>query len=173
MGGSVRPIRRHHLQKRIARSLLEEIRRLYPSFPLANVDIVEEAVFEDDVVVYILNGKPSFFRYEGRLVPLLTLLLDLGYEWLPQVYVDRGASKAMVRGADLMIPGIRGVKGVFQSGSVVVIVDEESKAPVAVGEALMDSKSLELALSTSGKGRALKNIHHVGDKLWGIANLIR
>jgi len=169
---SIRPTRRHPLQKRAARSLFEELSKLYPGHPFSDVGVIEEAEF-NDIIVYIFDGRACFFRYEGKLAPLLTMLIDKGYSWLPRVYVDRGAARAMVRGADLMIPGVRGVEGDFDVGSIVVIVDEESRAPVAVGEALLDFKALREAVSRGGKGKALRNIHHVGDKLWSIASSIR
>lgn len=167
-----KPSRRHPLQKRAMRALLEELSKLYPSNPLTKVNVVEEAVF-DDVIVYIFDGKPFLIRLEDKLIPSLVLLLEVGYDWLPQVYIDRGAAKAMVRGADLMIPGIRGLSGDFNVGSIVVIVDEESRAPIAVGEALVDSRSLREVLGRGGRGKAFRNVHHVGDRLWSIINSIR
>lgn len=172
MGGVARPTRRHPLQKRFMRGLLEELLKQYPGFPLRDVRLVEVAEFEG-FTLYLFDGKAAFFRVEGLLIPALSLLLDVGYDWLPQVYVDRGATRAMVRGADLMIPGIRRVSGDFSVGSIVVIVDEESGSPIAVGEALLDSRSLSESISGGGRGRAFRNVHHVGDRLWGAATLIR
>ncbi len=167
-----RPARRYFLKKRDVKNLLEEILNRYPGFPLRDVRSIEIAEF-DDLILYLFEGKASFFRVQGRLIPSLTFLLDIGFGWLPQVYVDRGAAKAMVRGADLMIPGVKRLTGSFSVGSIVVIVDEESKAPIAIGEALIDSSSLLEVIVKSGRGKAFKNIHHVGDRMWSITMLIR
>jgi PUA domain protein len=168
MGGVGKPVRRYPLRKRDARALLEEISSNYPGFPLREVEVVEMAEF-DDVTLYILDRRVAFFRRGGRLLPSLTFLLDYGYSWLPQVYVDRGAAKAMVRGADLMAPGVRSINGDFNVGSIVVIVDEESKAPIAIGEALLDSRGVSELVARSAKGKVFKNLHHVGDRIWSMA----
>ncbi len=172
MGGVDKPTRRYPLRKRDAKNLLEEVLKNYPGFPLREIERVEIAEF-DNLTLYLFDGKAAFFRIHDRLLPSLTLLLDVGFSWLPQVYVDRGAAKAMVRGADLMAPGVRKLIGDFNVGSIVVIVDEESNTPIAVGEALIDSSSLSEVLARGGRGKVFRNLHHVGDKLWSVAILIR
>ncbi len=172
MDGAIKPVRRHPLQKRFVRELLEELVKRYPSFPLRDAKLVEVAEFEG-FTLYMFDGRAAFFRVGSTLIPALSLLLDIGYGWLPQVYVDRGAARAMVRGADLMVPGVRRISGDFGIGSIVVIVDEESKSPVAVGEALVDSRSLSESVAGGGRGKAFRNLHHVGDRLWNAVALIR
>ena len=68
----------------------------------------------------------------------------------------------MVNGADVMAPGIVDADEDIKEGDVVFVVDENHKKPICVGIALMDGKSMK----ESDKGRAIKNLHYVGDKIW-------
>lgn len=159
-------VKRHRLSKREARRLLEEIREAYPGFRVDNVSSVEVALIKDPrIEVYLINGTPCFYKEGERLVPLLSCLFKMGHEWLPRVYVDEGATRALARGADLMIPGVTRVEGHFMQGDVVVVVDEASGKPVMVGEALVDSEVLR-GQTGSRRGKAVKKIHRIGDKLW-------
>ena len=93
-------------------------------------------------------------------------LLKRGSGWLPRVLVDRGASQAVGRGADLMVPGVRGVEGQFSEGQVVAIVDEETRVPVGVGLALMDDAKLRALAAAKARGKAVQVVHYPGDRLW-------
>ncbi len=156
--------KRHPMSKKNLRTLMEEVIKTYPRFPLADPEIVEEAA-AGDVVIYIFDGVPSLFRVSGRLVPTLRLLAYKGYDWLPHIYIDRGATRAVARGADLMLPGVRRVGGEFKPGDIIVVVDEEAKTPVMVGEALIDSKTASESIGKGVKGKAVRSIHYIGDEL--------
>lgn len=155
--------KRHAMSKKTIKALKEEVLSLYPSFPLADFAEGEEVHLED-AVVYIIAGLPALVRRD-RLFPSLRALIERGFSWLPSVGIDRGATKAMMRGADLMLPGIREVAGDFQAGSTVVAYDVDTRAPIMVGEALMSSEQVRAEIG-KGKGRAVKSLHYVGDRLW-------
>lgn len=166
----MRVSRRHPLSKRDRRRLEERVMSLYPGFPLSFDDA--EAAVVDGVTVYIVGGTPCLYEAGGRLVPTLACLLRHGSSWLPRILVDRGAARAVARGADLMAPGVRGVEGSFNAGDVVAVVDEESGAAVAVAEALEDSESLRARVESRGRGRVARNLHHVGDRVWEACKLL-
>lgn len=140
------------------------MRDIYP-FPLRDLPV--EYYKYNDVELYIVEGQPAFVAKEGRLIPHMRLML-LAFDKmpLPRAYVDRGASQAVLRGADLMVPGIRRIEGSFKPGDLVVIIDEQLGKPIAVGEALMNSSDITSQLIK--KGRAIRNLHYVGDELWNI-----
>ncbi|ENN96481.1 RNA-binding protein [Methanocaldococcus villosus KIN24-T80] len=60
-----------------------------------------------------------------------------------------------------MVPGIKEVDN-FNKGDVVFVLDEVHKKPICVGIALMSHEEIK----NSEKGKAIKNIHYVGDKIW-------
>ena len=55
---------------------------------------------------------------------------------------------------------------------IVAIVDESTKVPVAVGEALMSSGEILERLSGERRGRALRNIHRPGDEAWEASKVL-
>ncbi len=97
---------------------------------------------------------------EGNVFPSLLYLLKVqNLEKYPGLIVDRGASLALTRGADLMAPGVRSVQSSFDAGEVVIALDEELNKPVAVLKALMPSSQIEELVRSRGKGKVAKNLH--------------
>jgi len=123
--------------------------------------------------VIIVNGTPTLIIGGERVEPLLCYMVrsrdTLGY---PRVIVDRGASAAVARGANLMLPGIRSVEGSFNEGDIVVIVDGESGIPVAVGRALLSASTILDSVREKRKGIAVKTLQRPGDKLWGLCDSV-
>jgi PUA domain protein len=157
---------RYRLSKKAIKELREEVVKVLGSPPLEWNDVEEAKA--GDITVYIDSGLPCLARVKGLLMPTLLCLLKRGHTWLPSVIVDRGATQAMGRGADLMAPGVRGVKGDFKEGALVAIVDEQSGVPVAVGRALVDSARLRQMISAKERGKVVENLHYPGDELWDL-----
>jgi PUA domain protein len=120
---------------------------------------------EEDVEVFELaegklvaaQGEPVLILRE-KPVPCLRVVGELG---LKEVVVDMGAVGPVCRGADVMAPGITRADPGIQPGELVVVTDERHARPLAVGEALVSGTEMR-----GRKGRAVKNLHHVGDKFW-------
>lgn len=159
--------KRYMLSKKEKKRLIMEVNERFPGIGITRESSVE--VYEDRDLgkIYIVDGIPTLIRTRnGLLIPHLKYMLSRGYDWLPYVIVDMGAVKPLLRGADLMVPGIRGIHGVFEVNDIVVVVDEKYKKPFMIGRALIPSRDI-----TSGvvkRGRALENLHHVGDEYWRI-----
>jgi len=154
--------RRHFLKRSEVKRLSEE---LHSSLGAAiSLEDVEVAFTQDDDEVYFHRGQPLLIRKRGRLFPSLKSLLD-GLFTLPEVVVDMGAVPHVTNGADVMLPGIRTVNGSVRAGSLVVVVDEKHGKPIAVGESLLDAE----AIKAGGRGKAVKNLHWIGDEYWLLA----
>ncbi len=111
----------------------------------------------------IINGQFSFFYFNNQPVPTLKYLQkDNNVQILKKITVDMGAIKFVVKGADIMRPGIVEIETGIKKDDFIVIIDVTNKKPLAVGIALMDSK--EMQATTSGK--VIKNIHYLGDEIW-------
>ncbi|TRO53956.1 DUF1947 domain-containing protein [Candidatus Bathyarchaeota archaeon] len=150
--------KRQSMKRRDARELLEQLERL---FGVSGVNKVEEAEFEDKKV-YILDGSPDFVKDDNGLYPHLSSgKVDL----LPSVVVDMGAIPYVCNGADVMAPGIKEMVEAFEEGDIVVVRDITHRKALAVGKALKSSAEIE----ASKKGRAIQNLHYVGDKLWKLS----
>lgn len=88
-------------------------------------------------------------------------------ELLPKIVVHAPVSEFVLRGADVMLPGV-----VFTSqeeldelrkGELRCVYARGNPSPFAVGELLVDLAEIE---RTGKKGRALRLLHYVGDELW-------
>jgi PUA domain protein len=121
------------------------------------VEVVESDVGE----VYLVSGKPLFFRSGGKILP--TLLFSEFVAKAPKIVVDMGAVPYVCKGADVMAPGIVRVEGEFSEGDLVLVVDVKFGKALALGESLMDA---QLARQTK-KGPVVKTLHYVSDKIWG------
>ncbi len=159
-------VRRWFLSKKEVKVLRKELSRLYPNIPL-EFKKVEKVVEKNLGEIIVVDGIPSFYIHENRYYPLLTLLLDKGYEWLPYVVVDMGAVKPLLRGADIMAPGIREICGEFRKNESVVVVEEKYRKPFVVARSLVESEALVKGIIKRGK--VLENIHRVGDRIWKLA----
>lgn len=121
----------------------------------ANVELVKE-----EYEIITLNKKPCFFYLEGKIIPLLKLLLKNNF--LKKVTIDMGAVKFIASGADLMRPGITEIEEGINKDDFISIIDEKNKTPIAIGQALMNSEEMKATES----GKVIKNVHYAGDKLW-------
>jgi PUA domain protein len=73
-----------------------------------------------------------------------------------------GAIPHIIKGADIMFPGIVSFDSNIKKEDFLVIVDEKHDKPIAIGLALVNAPEF----SREKKGKAVKNVHYVGDKLW-------
>lgn len=110
--------------------------------------------------IFIVNGKPLIARSNELLFP--TLMFEEIFHLLPKIVVDMGAVPHICNGAHVMAPGIVRIKGDFQEKDILIILDERHEKPLAIGVALLNSKTAK----TLKHGKMAKNIHFVGDKLW-------
>jgi len=157
MGESEDRVRkRRALRRKDAGALLEEASGLVGEVKASKV---EEAEAEDGRTVYLLDDEILFFRDGDSLVPTLR---GPYVDRLPAAVVDMGAVPFVCKGADVMAPGIVEVRGEFEEGRLVVVRDIRHGKALAVGRALRPSKEV----TASRKGKAVQNLHYVGDKLW-------
>lgn len=144
-------------RKQYSKSDIKEFVRLHP---IADTLMNKKSnVFEDDAVLYVDN-KPIFFKIDSFWSPTLHILLQHP-DLLPKVTVDKGAIRFVVKGADIMRPGIVACEE-CSADALVVIVDETVGKPIAVGKTLFSSA----VLLEKSEGKVLINLHRVGDEIW-------
>ena len=137
----------------------KEIRRLLQEINKFN-GFLKKDKYEIDDDILIINNEPLFFYYENKLIPSLHLLLKTNT--LKKVIVDMGAVKFVVKGADIMRPGIVKIDEGIEKDEIISIIDENYGKPVALGRALLSGKEMQEATS----GKVVQNIHYVGDRFW-------
>lgn len=160
MSDEPRVRRRQRLRDREAASLLNDLTARLGGAVLWPVGAaVEEAEFLERKVL-VVNNQVLGVQHDGSW--FLTVRGLLAHK--PQaryVTVDMGAVRFVANGADIMAPGIVEADPALKEGDWCWIRDERNKQPLAVGKALVPGTAM-----VRGKGKAVKSIHHLGDKLW-------
>jgi PUA-domain protein len=109
--------------------------------------------------IILKSGIPWLFFHNDTWVPTLYSSAKL-----KQVFVDKGAIPFIIKGADIMRPGVLGWDENIAKNEIVIVCDNEHKKPLMIGISLWDS--VEYTSITTGK--CVKNIHFVGDKIWSL-----
>lgn len=130
---------------------LKQLFNAKPSLELVQTEFAE---------IYLINGKPSLAKIQENIFPTLTF--EQYSALLPKVVVNMGAVPHVCNGANIMAPGIVRFEGEFKEDNFVLIVDEKYNKPIAIGKVICDSE----AAKKVAHGVVVKNIHHVGDRVW-------
>ena len=148
-------MKRQMLRKKEARSVLQEIKMRSGIELEGSVERVEI----NGKTAILVNGEFIAIEYGG----LYYLSVYGIMKFKPKrgkVIVDRGAVNFILNGADVMKPGIVEADDRIKKGDFCYVVVEEKEIPLAVGIALVNGSDMK------GRGKAVKNIHHIKDKLW-------
>ncbi len=142
----------------------KELKELASKLEKFNIVISKKDNYSRDDNFIILEKEIKFFEYEGLVLPTLkTIYSDKKIEEsLKKVVVDMGAVKFAVKGADMMKPGITKYDSGITMGEPVLIVDESHGKPIALGISIFSENEYE----SQTTGKAVKNIHYVGDAIW-------
>ena len=139
------------MRKRFSKKDIKEFLQHHP-YAEAFVSKKSDVVREDHRL--FVDGKVRFRLHGDRWIPSLELLRE--HAVLPRVVVDKGAPPFILKGADLMRPGVVDCEG-FGKGAVVAVVDEVHGYPVATGEALLSSEDVMRA----SDGKVVKVLHNL------------
>jgi len=152
--------KRYHLKKKKLKEVKTKIgpyNSLIP--PKAKVEIIETDLPE----LILINDEPLIMIINNEPIPTLKGALKMKIE-SKYVVVDMGAVKFMTKGADVMSPGITEADPNIKEGELVVVMDETHHKPLAIGQSLISGKEMV----NSHQGKAVKTLHHVGDKIWNM-----
>lgn len=155
---------RHRMKRKTIRRLTDELGSSF-GLKLEWEDLPVDEATAPSGRVFILNGDIVALDVDGKAAPSLrTLLRRLSPKRF--VTVDMGAVSFIYNGADVMAPGIKDAELTIQAGDAVYVRDIKNSKPLAVGVAIITGKEMALG----GTGPAVKNRHHVGDRLWNFGH---
>jgi len=155
--------KRHQISSKDLKAVLEGVTKVAPEM-VDSIDRrkgVEMVELEDGERIYMQEGKPILIEHAGKIMPALTATPAV-LSKIAKVVVDMGAVPFVAKGADIMAPGIRSITEGAKVGDVVIVQDEKYAKGLAVGILLMEREQILQKV----KGKAVKNIHHVGDEIW-------
>ena len=149
-------MQRYFLSKKVTK----KINSMFPSADISKNTKVEY-VKDEDVEIIFMDGILSFFYTGKKLFPALKFIHGKENDF-KKITVDMGAVKFVCSGADIMRPGITKIDENISKDDTVIIIDEKNNKALAVGTALEDAETM----ASTKQGKAVKNIHWVGDKIW-------
>ena len=156
----IRVKKRKRMREKEVKALASQLTDVFGIEVFTEKDAVDLAESTDFDLIFVNNDILGII-YEDK--PFLTVRGILKYK--PEkraVTVDMGAVPYVTNGADVMGPGIVEADQSVSEGDLVWIRDIKNKVPLAIGVALRDGAGL----SAKEKGKAIKTLHNVGDKLW-------
>ena len=154
--------KRRRIRKKEAKKLEEGITESAGSSPFSYKDDVDIAEMGDIGLIFS-GGVVVGLIIEGKPFPSLRGIL-LRTPEKRHVTVDMGAVKFLYNGADVMAPGIVDADRQIEVGDIVWVREERHGRPMIVGKALMSGEEM----LESNRGKAVKTIHYVGDRIWKI-----
>ncbi len=150
---------RHAISKKEAKKIAEKIRENFGSVVEGNMEIADM----EGIKIILINRKLAGMFFDS--IPVLNVVAFKEYTPTKKyVVVDDGAIKYILNGADVMAAGIVDADDGISENDAVVVRDERGM-PIAVGIALMNGVEMKEAK----KGKAVKNMHHIGDKIWNMS----
>lgn len=155
--------KRKILSKKEKKLLLEDLISEYGEVISSHIELstMLEEVSTDEGILIAKSGKIWFFNSDGYILPSIYFLRESGFE-LPEIVVDIGAIKFITNGADVMSPGVVLFNKEISKGTLVVIKEEKANSIIGVGSSLINSEDF----NKSQKGKIVKLIHHLKDKIW-------
>ncbi len=156
-------IRRRFIKEKEAKKLLLEFfksAKIRSQSPPLKPPI--ELVRTNDEEIFFISRKPIFAKSNNMLFP--TLKSHEFLSALPKAIVNMGAVPHVCNGADVMAPGIVRFEGTFNREDLVIVYDERHQQPITITTALYTAKEAKKLKH----GKILKNIHYIGDKIWGL-----
>ena len=153
---------RHRLKRKEIRDIITELEDSFSDSFFDEKSSVEKGDIEDFTIIFI-DDDPCFMIYNDKII--FTLFGINKFKLREKfVVVDMGAVGFVTSGADVMSPGIVDADKTINEGDQVWICDERHHKPLAIGIALMDGAQMV----TENKGKSIKVINFVGDKLWNM-----
>jgi len=154
---------RHFLKNSDIKKITDELQVIFGAeieeLFRGNLEIAET---DERYNLILQNGEPVMFFVDGRPFPTVRGALKLRTK-KRSVIIDGGAVKFIAKGADVMCPGIINADQEIQRGDLVIVMDEVHGKALAIGKALLSGEEM-----TGEKGRAVKSLHYVGDRIWSV-----
>jgi PUA domain protein len=131
----------------------------------AQVEVLEpdeesKFVIVDGKYAFIASGKSDSGGGDAKYLPFVgsSQAADL----FPSVTIDDGAIKYIIKGADVMRPGITKYSEWGDAGKLVSVREGKKGRAIAIGKAMVSSAEM----ADLKKGNCIENLHHFGDRFW-------
>jgi PUA domain protein len=156
----IRVRKRHRLREKEVKALAEEMANNLGVEAFRPGEPVDRAESTDFDILFINNVAEGMIYQDKVFLTVRGLLRHRPQR--ASVTVDMGAVPFVTKGADIMGPGIVDADPAVRPDDLVWVKDINNGVPLAVGVALVSGEEMR----ERSPGKAIKNLHHVSDKLW-------
>lgn len=151
--------KRYFLKNKKIKEIKKELGNYQNIIPKkAQVELIK---IQDMPDILLINNEPLLMQSNDKIIPTLKAVVD---EEITEKYatVDMGAINFVIKGADIMSPGIVDADKTIQPGETIIIIEERHHKPLAIGTSLITGEEM----IENDKGKAIENLHYVGDPIW-------
>lgn len=118
----------------------------------------KDEITKNNSLIY-KNKEPYLIVIDNKYYPHLKSIPEDKYQ---SVYVDSGAIPFVIKGADLMRPGIQKIELDISENDIIMIKDETHNKTIALGTSIYNTQDLE----KQEKGKSVKIYHYVSDQYY-------
>ena len=126
--------------------------------PGYNVD-KKDVIVENNEGILLKDNQPYLLTLNDKYIPHLKSVDEKHY---PIVYIDNGAIPFLLKGADMMRPGIEKIEGNFKADDLVLIKNQNYPKVIGVGYSVLSSQEM----NSQEKGKSVKIIHYIKDSFY-------
>ncbi len=144
------------------KTLSNKEKRMFIKENNLNLNKKDNIIIKDNI--FYINDKPILIKIDNIILPhLKNLEVNIKYynKKISEVYIDKGAIPFILKGANLMRPGISKTEE-FKKGEIVIIKDENYSKSLAIGKALFDSEEIK----NLEKGKVIEILHYYNDNFF-------
>ncbi len=116
----------------------------------------KDEVIEENNILY-KNKNKYLIKIDDIFIPHLNSVIEDKY---PICYIDNGAIPFLLRGADMMRPGIEKIQGEFEKGEIILIKNLNYPKVIGISQSLLSSEEMK----SQEKGKSLKVLHYLKDQ---------
>ncbi len=118
----------------------------------------KDEVIEENNILY-KNKNKYLIKIDDIFIPHLNSVIEDKY---PICYIDNGAIPFLLRGADMMRPGIEKIQGEFEKGEIILIKNLNYPKVIGISQSLLSSEEMK----SQEKGKSLKVLHYLKDQYY-------
>lgn len=116
----------------------------------------KDEIKEHDGILY-LNNEKILINIDGIYLPHIQTIPRNKFK---SVFVDRGAIPFVIKGADVMRPGITKIDDDINKDDIIQVCDETHNKLLALGTAIFNTQEMRI----QEKGKSVKIYNYHGDK---------
>jgi PUA domain protein len=133
----------------------KEKKELNEKLPKGYIIEKKDDIKEKDNMLYKNEAKFLIIK-DKNFLPHLKSINEKEYK---SIYVDKGAIPFVIKGADIMRPGIRKIDENIQKNEIILVKDDTHFKTLAIGFAEYNSVDMQ----KQEKGKSVIIYHYVGD----------